>query len=353
MINSKKGVKRGGESNPSGVDTRPSWILLATWIPVLLLLTGAYGVLMAVHHRFDLTQIVIHENGRNTWIGTVFYFRHFIREIPPAILMGVFVAGGFLLRAPEPVLHSSGTPHRSTLNRWLAGVLLLIVVELAGAGWMAVRQEGTHGVWLDLMQFRTRDDAEAFGSHWQFHFLHLIDSAVFCMATGLVIRALIGRVGRRFNRAGLKLVALGCGLFALLTGIFGASGQIVTSPLHLAHQFREIATHRILTLLPALGWLLWLERRWCAPLSAPGMAVDRPVLATGLVLGVVATAIPAGIAWRLRHLDVASLAQRKAGLWELYAAHNFEHVLDAILVMLIASALYLAALRFGTDSRAT
>ncbi len=55
----------------------------------------------------------------------------------------------------------------------------------------------------------------------------------------------------------------------------------------------------------------------------------------------VATLIPLWIFWRLREVNIGSLAQRQTGLWQIAAAHHFEHLLDSAYVALLSAWTYL------------
>jgi hypothetical protein len=269
------------------------------------------------------------------------------------IAAGVVVA--FQLDAPSfTVPETKRAGWRRTAHWFGLGVIGFLAVTVG----IAIQQQGGHETLVDLLQFRTRDDRSEYGTHWQYHLLHLLDAIGFSLALAWLVRGLSGRTRSQPEPGRERLLAIWFAVFASLVLIFRPTLRPFNDPLYLAHQFREIATGRVLLLPVIFGLLFALEQR---ALGETGLSPIRPArIWQGLIMLVVATGIPLWIYWQLRSVNVGSLAQRRAGLLELYAAHNFEHCLDVIFAMLLAGWLYFRLLlresvgnHPSTDTRST
>ncbi len=315
---------------------RRACLALALWGPIALLLAGSYVFLAVRHGRVNLFPVVVHENGTYTLTQTIFYFRHFLREILPTAMIAAGAVGAFQFHAPARALEPD---HRSELRRvarWLGwGAIGFLAVTVG----IAISQEGAREALVDLLQYRTRDDRSEYGTQWQYHFLHLLDAIGFSVALAYLTRGLSGQGEANSPRRGIKMLTVWFVAFAGLTLIFVPSLRPFNDPLYLAHQFREIATSRVLLLPAIFGLLLLLERKVLRATEWPPIHPRR--LRQGVIWLVLVTGIPLWIYWRLRHADVLSLAQRRTSLAELYAAHNFEHCLDVLFALLGSGWLYL------------
>lgn len=316
------------------------------WIWAILLgcpaavLLGSY-VLLAVHHGiWNVFPVVVHENGRYTLTETIFYFRHFVRELPVNTLIAM---GLGMLAALHSPLEQAGSAQGIRACRHV-GLAALLMAAAAIA--ITSAQYDRHEAWTELAQYRTRDELADFGSHWRYHLLHIVDSFLFCLGMLLVIRGLTDVGG--LNRRALGWLAALAVAFVMITLGFGSPLRALTDPLYLAHQAREIETHRILTLCPALACLLWLDLRLAA---SPRLAVvNWRMIWLGAGWIALATLIPLWIVWRLKEVNIGSLAQRQTGLWPIAAAHHFEHLLDAGYVTLLSAWAYLNVMRGRTSA---
>lgn len=298
-------------------------------------LVGSY-VLLAIHHGvWNLFPVVVHENGRYTLTETIFYFRHFVRELPvnTLIAMGLGMLAG--LHSP---LERAGSAQGISACRQTGLAALLMAATAIAITW---GQYDRNEAWTELAQYRTRDELAEFGSHWRYHLLHIVDSVLFCLGMLLVTRGLT--TARELNRIALGWLAVLGVAFVMITLAFGSPLRALTDPLYLAHQAREIETHRLLTLCPALACLLLIDLRLDA--SSKLSVVNRRMIWLGVGWIVLATLIPLWIVWRLREVNIGSLAQRQTGLWQLAAAHHFEHLLDSVYVTLLSAWAYLKVMR--------
>ena len=313
----------------------------------------AYCWLAVDHGSPWLWNVAIHESGRYTLGETVFYFGHFLREIPTDVAYVLFLLAG-VSRSP-PI--RGGRPVDEGRARLAASGALLLAVALAAAAFVvAAERHGANSALADLLQFRTRDDLSSYGSHWRFHWL---STAWF----GVVALLLTGRSpgdpgGAAVSRASSTAPAwIAWGYFFGLTAVWGFSGEIFTSVRYAGHQAREILTHGAVTLPLALG-VLRLQRDWLSVSDPDGpprrlrtavgsAAARRTGPGTWLSAGL-AFAIPAYLAAVALSGDVMEAGQSEHGLSAMVAGHFFEHVLDYVFVVCLtagARAAWLVRLR--------
>lgn len=287
-------------------------------------LAASYIWLALDHGTLLLWNVVVHESGRYTLGGTVLYFDHFLREVPIVIAYALFLLG-----VSGGVLDGEGRSQlRSTLPLaalYLAGAAALVVGALA----VTARSDGFGSALQDLLQYRTRDDLEGYGTHWGYHWLATV---WFGGAVGLapaLTRLIPGfpvlRVSRPWTLAAWYYVLA-------LTLIFGLSGDVFLDVRYAGHQAREIMTHGPVTVLLGLGVLMAV---------GAGVARGESQTLQGLrrsdwALLVLAVAIPGYLAVVALRGDVMAEGQSEFGLSAMVAAHYFEHTLDYGLVVLMA-----------------
>lgn len=290
----------------------------------LAVLAGAYLWLALDHGTFRLWPVVVHESGRYTLGETVLYFSHFLREIPTLFAYVLFLLGasGAVAAGPE-----QGGDRRPVLG-WalLAGAAALVAGALL---WSAVSQ-GPGTALADLFQFRTRDDASGYGTHWRFHWLSTLwFGAAAGMAPLVVDRLLRAPVLRTSSR----WTAIAWIYFTVMTVAFGLSEDVFLDLHFVGHQAREILTHGPVTLLLGVGILL-VGSNGGGPSATEPPAVSGPAtwFSGALLIG-----IPAYLAVVSLSGDVLEHGQTDLGLSAMVAAHVFEHSLDYLLVLLLLS----------------
>jgi len=293
--------------------------LIGLGIPTAAILLSYFW--MAVERgAFDLSDIIVHESGRYTLAGTVFYFSHFLREIPTDLAMALFLAAGI----PEGYVRRTER---------LSSVLLISALLLCmGAFLRTVMVDGSGSAMLDLLQFRTRDDLVEYGSHWRYHWLSTI---WFGVAVTHLTSAMSGgscpSMERNDWKRRVKLIPWL--YFILLTAIFGISGKIFVDVRYAGHQAREIMTHCLITLM--IGAALVLVPRASGGVDGwrvifhPGdrIAMPRLIILAGIPLYLAAVTLSG---------DVMGEGQSKLGPSAMIGAHFFEHTLDYLLVLLLA-----------------
>lgn len=311
-------------------------LLVCLAIPALVI-AASFCWLALDHGTVALWGVVVHESGRYTLGETVFYFSHFLREVPIAVAYVLFLLGSSGAVRPGWV----GTPHAARGLRWsLIGAAGLLVVGALIASGLAT---GWRDALLDLVQYRTRDDLVGYGTHWRYHWLSTL---WFGAAAGLAPRVANRLAGKEALGIHRRWTTAGWGYFLALTVVFGVSGDIFLDVRYAGHQAREILTHGPVTLLLGVGVLLLAGRPSIGDTSqAPRLA--RRVAAALWV------AIPIWLAAVALSGDVMEEGQSEHGLAAMVAAHTFEHVLDYLLVLFLLTGI-VARATFGiapSDSR--
>lgn len=246
---------------------------------------------------------VVHEDGRRTLAETVFYPRHFLRELPVL---------AFDLAALALIVPRAARGRRGATLGWLpwAGAVGLV----AGVWWTVAAAHGADTAWRDLTQFHIRDNEGWRGAHWG---AHAIANLLF-LATVLIVRPEWAAV--RWTPV-IALVLVGT---LPLAGVEQPIASAL-SPRAAAHQVREWLTHAVVTLplaLAAMGarpaWRLPPQRQDRVTMAAAALVVMTvAVLAVITLAGGALEAAPARWSARL-------------------AAHLFEHTLDYVFVGLVA-----------------
>jgi len=298
----------------------------------LLILVSSYAWLAIAHRRVALLDVVVHESGRYTLLDTVFYFGHFLREVPIDVgtalflLAGFTAYSGFSVRAPA----HDGRPRLLALA-CLAGALALMGIGFAAAAW----RDGAASAVHDLLQFRTRDDLSQYGSHWRFH---LLSSLWIGIAAPLMVLPLgLGSGRRAVSHARVERIVIGAawGYFCLLTIVFGLSKQVLWDPRYIGHQAREILTHGPVTCLLAI-WTLDAVSRWLSvpPREHVPRSLHRASAAEWLRM-LLFLLIPGYLAMAAPWGDLMGAGRSETGLAAMVAAHFFEHTLDYLFVVLL------------------
>ncbi len=311
----------------------------------------AYLCLAIEHGTLWLFPVVVHENGRYSLTETVFYFRHFLREIPIDIIYGLSSVGAMRTYGPAAVLAEPGAR-----SPWPPVVCAAVILAIAWIG--SAREWGHRVAFDDLMQRSTRDDLSDYGSHWRFH---LLSSAAY-LGCAVGLSSLAGRIlqgrapaPRPVERTRWMVGTLAA--MAALTLMFRPTLEPLTDPRYLGHQLREAVTQIGLMLPLALGAIL-AQTRPSAALAAAApsrhiLAGDRPGPASAREHRRVPREIAA---WQLSGLLIVAflaIATTMTGavsstspgvpLSSLVCAHVFEHLLDYVFVALLSIGLTRAA----------
>ncbi len=295
-------------------------------------LIASYLWLALDHGTPWLLGTAVHEGGRYTLAQTILYWRHFLRELPVVALYAATSVAAATVYGPR----CTSAPSR--VVRLLA--LGAAVVLVTGAWAAAAREWGADVAWREVLQsFLRDDDAPVAGIHWGYHLL----SSLAYVAAAVVLAVLLQRLldgRRRAPRRVARMVWLGgVGVaVAVLTNLCGGlTAATFLDPRYLGHQAREATTHLVVTLPLAFAVLLAVGR-W-APTRSPShpASADLIIALGGGTLLLAYLGIGAIVA------GAARAARPGARLSALVAAHDYEHVLDYVLVALLVVGLAPAA----------
>ena len=306
------------------------FVRVALGVP-LLCIAGAYVWLAVAHHAIWLADVVVHESGRYTLTQTVFYFSHFLREIPIDIVMALFCAAAWDEACSAPAARVASAPRSVALLGAAAAIGIAAFAAVAATA-------GAQSALSDLLQYRTRDDVTAYGSHWHYHCASTI---WFAAASRLAVCFTGAVAGTATNpRApAQRLQIYGWLAIAGLSLIFGVSPLAFTSGLYTGHQARELMNHVPITMMLVFGVL-------AAVSGTPATAADLRPSCFQRLLAVIkqspwwrtalAFAIPLVLAAVTIIDDPQDEAQLSNGLSGVIAGHVFEHVLDYVFTLLFA-----------------
>jgi hypothetical protein len=310
------------------------------------LLAGAGAVLVAAFVLIAIRvgtgwpwNVVVHEDGRRTFLQTILYFEHAARELPLDVVLGTAIGGSVAWAFPP------GTPvfDRDVPRPWTLASATAVVVAIIVGGTLL---DGGVSMLLDnLLQNHTRPGSPlAWGSHWRYHLLERL--GLILLSIGLAGLARLCLRPPAPGSAGAKTAAGSVGAYLALTLVFAGGWAAFVEPFrdprYLGHQAREVLTHALVT--GPLAWAACLlavrSSRRTAPILRPGRAGRAEPVAVGAgVLGILL----------LGYVGVASLASDAAShgqtkdLVMLVFPHFFEHAFTYVLTPLVARLTYTLA----------
>ncbi len=306
----------------------------------MLYLAVSYGYLVRWHRKAWLLRTIIHENGRLTLLGSVFYFDHFVACVPMVTVFALCTAGGVAVTAQVPA-------HVDVAGARLAALLLLgaatmLIVAAFIAAVLTVGWQRTIDYTLQRIE---RDGVLSKGGNWNQLQLSNVPIAVGTIGAASTLRWLGAEVGASGDASlfgsGIACIAAGIALLVGLGVLCWCSWEAFRNPRWLAHSMREVATFPltgipialasiVLTVHALFGVGTWsVQPSWLA------------LLLVGVAGGIVALEFAA-----VRDVDVLAIAQKPSFANEgmsipyLLAAHVFEHLLDFVLLALMAAGLY-------------
>ena len=315
----------------------PVLVIILLALPVLYL-GISYAYLAVWHGKLLLFKTVIHENGRHTLLGSLFYFDHFVACVPMVIFFALCVAGGLALSNPLSRVISVAQLSYVTAVLLLGAALLVLCSFVASvfiAGWQRTVDYASQRI--------ERDGVTSKGGNW--NQLQLSNVPIGLGAIGTCI-ALVG-LSPDSNPPGFSsLVGLGLiGLAAILSIAISAFNwcgwEAFRNPRWLAHSIREMATYPFTGIPLAMLSVLLVEfiltgsDQWTVQLSWLSV----------ILIGAAALILIAQLLL-LKNTNISAIAQKPSfapnGLTIPYllCSHVFEHFLDFILIFLLAGGFY-------------
>lgn len=299
----------------------------------ILVLTFSYFYLCFEYNKLNVFFEIIHENKKYTLVETIFYFDHFVREIVICVMMALSIASAFYMFSPL-----KGNINLHLVEKIFKLSLFLALFLALGSVIGATVNGGIKSTLLNLFQFKTTDILTIYGSHWNFHLLHVVFVQLVTLSLSFFYRGYTGLSCDKRNKNSLLYLGIWVLLFLLFTVIFIPSLKPFSDTRYLAHQFREIVTHLTVTIPLAFAFLIFVESK----LIQQSFSGNHSI---GLIKKAVSyffytSLIPVFILIQLQGRDIMSAAQKKSSYLDLLAAHYFEHMIDYFFVAFLSVVLY-------------
>jgi hypothetical protein len=265
----------------------------------------SYLLLVHEFRTWNLLPVRIHESGVHTLSQTIFYYDHFLRELPIDTLLACAVLWSY---------SAAGLPARHYLldvEIWRLGLALFLVLAFCGS----VASVGVRSSLADLIQYRETDTRQGWGSHWQMHFLSTAVLLILLMLPG----SILSQRATPWAWAAVLLAA-----FLVLSVLFKCRVGAITDPRWVLHGAREVVTYVVIVALPAFLPLLRAGVSGTTQFSAASQAA---------ILLLAAAAGYFVYVFRKHRLD--DVASSNRGIPYLLSSHFFEHILDFIYILLL------------------
>ena len=316
-------------------------LVLILIAPPIAYFVISYCYLVWWHKRFYLLDTLIHENGRLTLIGSMFYFDHFIACVPMILLFALVTAGGFAL-AGHPNVDFKRS-QASIASGILLGLSILIISVAFIASIYTVGEQRTLDYALQRIE---RDGIMSKGGNWNQLQLSNVPIALGAISlSGTLIMFAGGGVARQntsLKRAGKICIAVTALLMICLSAWVFPGWDGFLNPRWMAHSIRELATYPITGIPVALCSMLIAEW-YISGLNTWIMKINL----YSIILIVVGLVMVAGQLIWLANVDVLAIAQKPSfapdglSLSYLLTAHVFEHFLDFVLIAPLTAGIYL------------
>lgn len=307
----------------------------------------SYGYLTVWHRSPFLWGTLIHENGRLTLQGSLFYFDHFIGCVPMVTLFALCTAGGFALSGYSP-------PSTNVSRAQFVAVLLIVssLLIVLFAFIASVRTVGWQRTLDYALQRIERDGILSKGGNWNMLQLSNIPIALGTVALSSALVKLAQGYDPKGSVSlivgGICCIGVAAALSAGITGANWCGWLCFLNPRWLAHSIREIATYPLTGIPIALASVALVERY----ISGVTLYTVR-VHSLSLFLIVAGVVIVSGLllALNLQNVNVLDIAQKPSfapdglSIAYLLSSHVFEHFLDFVLIGPLAGGVY-ALVRF-------
>ncbi|NOT48116.1 MAG: hypothetical protein HOP17_10265, partial [Acidobacteria bacterium] len=300
----------------------------------------SYCYLAWWHGEIFLWNTLIHENGRLTLSGSLFYFDHFIACLPMIVLFSLFTAGGFAL-AGHPTTAIDKFRASFAAATLLAVAVLLILGSLA-ASIYTVGGQRTIDYALQRIE---RDGVMSTGGNWNQLQLSNVPIALGAISLSYAfIMFAPGAGGQRDFRlatGGKICIAVATILMIGISALTFPGWQAFLNPRWMAHSVRELATYPLTGIPIALIGILLAERymsgqkAWVVKVGS----ISLIPIAVGLVI------VAGQLIW-LMNVDVMAMAQKPSfsadglSIPYLLTSHVFEHFLDFVLICPLSGGIY-------------
>jgi hypothetical protein len=318
-------------------------ILTLLALPLLYVLV-AYIYLATWHGKAWLLGTLVHENGRLTLGGSLFYFDHFLACVPMIVLFALCAAGAFALGRPALGDVDPARARYLALNLLVPVPIYLCVMFLASvqvAGWQRT---------LDYsLQSIERDGVLSPGGSWNQLQLSNIPIALGTIAAAFALgrswSATRNPSSRPLTRAGGAYVLIAFAFAIGLSLLWWPGWEAFLNPRWLAHSVREHATYPLTAVPIALACILGTHAYVTRQQTGSTAIRPRLPLPALVVLGLGILLLTAQLLI-LRQTNVLAIAQKPSFAPEglsvgyLLASHVFEHFLDFVFIAPLCAGLY-------------
>lgn len=327
----------------------PRYLHLSVLVPFLLAFPVTYFVISYTylawwHKEVFLWDTVIHENGRLTLAGSLFYFDHFVACVPMITVFALCTAGGVALSG-QIAPGANGSRARFSAVVLLSGAGLLVLGAFIASVYM-VGWERTIDYALQRIE---RDGVTSKGGNW--NQLQLSNIPIALGIIGLGSTFVMFKMGynekrdARLNAAGRICISVAAALMVGISACNFNGWEYFLNPRWMAHSIRELATHPVTGVPIALTSILLVERY----ISGLEIWVIKPRRLSLILIGIAIVIVAAQLLF-LKNVDVLAIAQKPAfaadtlSIPYLLCSHVFEHFLDFVLIAILTGGIY-AALR--------
>lgn len=315
------------------------YVNLLIAVPIVTYLVS-YLYLAHYHGSLLLFNVIIHENGKYSFLQTLFYASHFLGHIPVLTVLAFIFTGYYLsltgkIRNPYP-------PETAKKLAWVLAafvvVSLILSLVLFGTGetfdFIAGRTQG-RGVTGD-------------GGAWDLHLPSLV-LLVFFIPVYLYLILKFLKVDLTPSPRGWNYLLSGLLLLAGLNYLFNRYDPLIlmrigTDPRYLAHAVRELAMFP-LTYFPIPLYVILAREK-----SAFGSSAEKKHGILKVFLLIFSVIFLAGLLYASFSAlsgGIGELAQKPAfarggqlGIPYLLASHYFEHFLDTVYFSLLSLLLF-------------
>jgi len=308
-----------------------------------------------------LFDTIVHERGKYNLLEVIFYFRHFLWELPMKTLFAFILVGIFYYFGnpfPEEQMNKN-IPIPSRVILW-SGLIALLIACIAFM--MTTLEHGFKEALLGFFQSRASELRPLqYGSHWRNHFLSNIVLYCTSVAAVLLYRLIINEA-RCHKRTFWFLFPLSAGFFILITLIFGFTMDPFQTPSYLGHQLREIfGSDLTITMLLTIGILICLEEKYDITSVRDrllGETNRKKLLRHVLFWLIPAVIISLFLIFKVLNLDISNEMSNLGSTegWtkiDLFAWHFYEHSLDYLYSSALVVFVYLTTLRIEMRRRLT
>jgi len=315
-------------------------LMIILFAPPIGYFVISYAYLALWHRKLFLWDTVIHENGRLTLLGSLFYFDHFLGCVPMVILFSLCTVGGF-------AIGSRASSSADVLRTSFVAVVLLLVSFLFVllAFFASLYMVGWHRTIEYVFQRIERDGVMSKGGTWNVLQLSNIPIALVAIgaSSSLVSYARWADSSGDTNLiiGGITCIAVAAILCVGISTLNWCGWQSFLNPRWLAHSTREVVTYPLTGLPIALTSVLLVELY----ISGTNTYTVGPPLLSLMLIGT-SVVIVIGQLMLLKNVDVSAMAQKpsfsRGGLSIPYllCSHVFEHFLDFVLMGSLTGGLY-------------